>query len=282
MLKTATLARMDSSSKKIQLQYQGFFNTPLLWKQHRVSNLEQLELPLIPCHQLTDIPYPNNRLGKRVEQFVIASLKQYKDIRIIAQNLQIQNQKITVGELDCILCIKSQTIHLEIVYKFYLYDATVGTTELEHWIGPNRNDNLLKKLSKLKNKQLPLLFNKYAEGHLNYLGLKPEMLMQRVCFKAQLFVPYNSNIHFDLLNKDCLQGFYVHFLDVAQFSGCKFYIPEKMDWLLSVNTQVDWLSYGDFCEKVLGKSQEKRAALYWIKFPNGNMQKFFVVYWKSV
>ena len=44
-------------------------------------------------------------------------------------------------------------IHLEIVYKFYLYDNTIGTSEIDHWIGPNRNDSLREKLEKLKSKR---------------------------------------------------------------------------------------------------------------------------------
>jgi len=49
-------------------------------------------------------------------------------------------------------------IHLEIQFKFYLYDAALGTTEIDHCIGPMRKDSLNEKLSKLKEKQLPLLY----------------------------------------------------------------------------------------------------------------------------
>ena len=66
------------------------------------------------------------------------------------KNYQIQNKKTTVGELDFILQKNHSPIHLEVIYKFYLYDDTFGNSEIEHWIGPNRNDNLVKKLTKLK------------------------------------------------------------------------------------------------------------------------------------
>ena len=82
-----------------------------------------------------------------------------KEIKILAENVQIQNEKTTVGEIDCILTTAKKPVHLEIIYKFYLYDKSVGTNELEHWIGPNRRDSLVSKLNKLKDKQLPLLYN---------------------------------------------------------------------------------------------------------------------------
>jgi len=270
---------MNVTSKNIQLQYQGFLNTPMLWEQHPVYNLQQLELPFVQCHQLTELKVPNLRLGKRVEQFVITSFKQDKTIKVLAQNVQIQDQKITVGELDCILSWSNRPIHLEIVYKFYLYDPAVGITELEHWIGPNRNDNLLKKLSKLKDQQLPLLFNPHTKYVLSNLGLKAANIAQRVCFKAQLFVPYQQEVSFSLLNKDCIQGFYVNFSSLEQFALCKFFIPKKMDWLLDVQTHVAWLSFDNFHEQVAILIANKRAPLAWIKFPNGDLQKFFVVWW---
>jgi len=270
---------MNPTSKNIQLQYQGFYHTPILWKEHKVFDLLQLELPYIPCVQLSDVVTANSRLGKRVEQFVSSSLKQHKNISILAENIQIQHHKITVGELDCILSLDKQPIHLEIVYKFYLYDDTVGTTELEHWIGPNRNDNLLKKLHKLRDKQLPLLFNTHSKECLNDLDLNTEDILQRVYFKAQLFIPHKAIVDFSVLNRDCVQGFYIPFTELQQFSLCKFYIPSKMDWLLEAHTQVSWVSFDIFKEHIQPLISEKRAPLSWIKFPNGSIKKMFVVWW---
>jgi len=51
-----------------------------------------------------------------------------------------------------------QAIYLEIQFKFYLYDKTLGETEIDHCIGPMRRDSLLIKLAKLREKQLPLLY----------------------------------------------------------------------------------------------------------------------------
>lgn len=274
-----TLAIMTFDSKNIQLQYQGFLNTPLLWKTNALNGIYQLKLTDNSPHKLTDISFPNIRLGKRVEQFVMSYLTQFKNIEIVTKNAQIQNGKITVGELDCILKMNSTPIHLEIVYKFYLYDPSTGSDELSHWIGPNRNDNLLKKLYKLADKQLPLLYTKHCSPLLEQLSLLPRNIQQRVYFKAQLFVPYQQKVTFTLLNKECLQGFYVYIKEMQQFNLCKFYIPCKMDWLLEVQTQVTWISYENFLSQLTVLIDQKKAGLYWFKFPNGTIHKFFVVWW---
>ena len=103
------------------------------------------------------------RLGHLVERFVSHELHYSKNIEVLAENIQIKQEKVTIGEIDCLLKYKQTPIHLEISYKFYLYDESVGASELEHWIGPNRKDSLIEKITKLKTKQLPLLYKPAAE-----------------------------------------------------------------------------------------------------------------------
>ncbi len=269
---------MDTASKNIQAQYQGYLRTPLLWKNN-VFGLKQFEFSTDIENIFNESIPENLRLGKRVERFVSCELKQYKSIDILVENIQVQNEKITVGELDCILKLDNKPIHLEIIYKFYLYDKQVGTTELEHWIGPNRKDSLISKLTKLKEKQLPLLYNPHSKLVLEELNLKSENLEQYVCFKAQLFVPYQKEVEFTALNKECVNGFYVHVSEINQFTDCTFYIPSKINWLVEVHAEVDWVSYPLFYEEIHQIITEKLAPLCWIKFPNGKLQKFFVVWW---
>jgi len=266
-------------SNKIQQQYQGYLNTPLLWKGHTIFGLEQLQLLHHAATAFKELIPDNLLLGKRVERFVVNELEQSQNIEILLQNTQVQNGKITIGEIDCILKQDGVPIHLEIVYKFYLYDPSIGSSEIEHWIGPNRNDTLLKKLTKLKDKQLPLIYNTHAKPVLDDLDLHSDSLIQRVLFKAQLFTPYKENVNFDLLNQDCLKGFYIYQSEMQQFSDCEFYIPHKVDWLLEVQTKVDWLHYAEFQKKITVHLNEKRAPLCWVKFPDGKLQKMFVVWW---
>ena len=271
---------MDLNSKAIQLQYEGFLNTPQLWENNEVFGLQQFELSNIKNATFEGVLQKNQRLGKRVESFLSHQLKQDASIKILVENSQIQNKKITVGELDFLIERTKRPIHLEVIYKFYLYDASVGETELQHWIGPNRRDSLVSKLNKLKDKQLPLLYNSFTKPLLTKLNLKPETIQQQVLFKAQLFVPYQAkNIELKPLNKNCEQGFYIHFNELQQFNRCKFYIPSKINWLQEIQIQTKWQSFEQFSQTIELFLNQKSAPLCWLKHPNGETEKFFVVWW---
>lgn len=271
---------MSENSKDIQLQYEGFLNTPLLWKKNSVFGLTQFEISTEKTHQFNSSSKLEIRLGKRVEQFSFFSFEQDETINILSENIQIQDGKRTVGEIDCLLQKNEQPIHIEIVYKFYLYDKSVGKTEIEHWIGPNRRDSFFQKLTKLKDKQLPLLQNEHSKKYLDTLQLVPEQIKQNVYFKAQLFVPLNElNKTFPSINNKCISGFYIQYQELSQFDNCKFHIPTKVNWLQEVQKNTNWLNYLNFETQLQVFLSQQSAPLCWIKYPNGTIKKFFVVWW---
>lgn len=271
---------MDFNTKNTQQQYQGFLNTQLLWNAN-LNGLQQFALQTHPTSSFSGNLSNSPRLGKRVESFVSCYLQQYNSIEILQENCQIQNGNITVGELDCLLLHNQQAVHLEIVYKFYLFDNSTGTSEIEHWIGPNRNDSLQHKLEKLSTKQLPLLYKQECKPLLKQLELDITTIQQKVLFKAQLFVPFtNSNVIFNELNPAAVCGFYINQQELHNFIGCKFYIPSKMNWLLEPTTQVEWLSFASFEKEVSEILHQKIAPLCWMKKQNGEMIKFFIVWWQ--
>jgi len=269
---------MAFNTKEIQQQYQGFLNTGFLWEIN-FYGLQQMQFPKINATIFEGKLTKNPRLGKRVESFVSCYLQQFETIEIIHENIQIQKNNITVGEIDCIVTQSVTYIHLEISFKYYLYDSSVGSTEIEHWIGPNRNDSLEQKIEKLSAKQLPLLFREETQ---KYIDIDVASIQQKVFFKAQLFVPYsNQNIVFEQLNADCVQGFYIYQYELAQFSECKFHIPTKINWLLDPHKNIDWVSFEVFKEQTEPLLSTKKSPLCWIKHPNGELSKFFLVWWKA-
>ncbi len=270
---------MKELSKQIQRRYEGYLHTPSLWKRVPLFGLPsfQIDQKSMPFNLKMD---EKLRLGKYVERFVSFQLQQEESIDIIAENIQIQDEKITLGELDCILLQDQSPIHLEIVFKFYLFDPSVGNSELEHFIGPNRKDSLVEKLKKLRDKQLPLLYSEQAKQYLQTLDLNLNDFKQKVYFKAQLFLPYGMNsVALDLINPECICGFYLHYNEIAIFSDCKFYIPSKINWLIDPHTNVHWLSYEQYGEKVEKCIIDKQSPLCWLKKPNGELTKFFLVWW---
>lgn len=266
--------------KQINAQYQGYLNTPNLWFGNAIYNLQQLELASKTSIRFNETLPKNIRLGKRVEQFVFHQLKQLPQVSILSENLQIQQDKHTLGEMDALLLMNETPIHLEIIYKFYVYDESVGTTELEHWIGPNRKDSLVEKLNKLKNKQLPLLYHQETLKYLKTYQLDVSNIKQQVLFKAQLFLPYkHTHTEWHDINPACVMGYYLKQGDLNHFEDCKFYIPKKTNWLLEPQVAVSWLKFDTFSNTLLTCFEKQQAPMVWIKHPKGKMDKVFVVWW---
>jgi len=210
---------------------------------------------------------------------VFNQLEELEDCNILVENIQIQKDKQTLGELDALIELGKKQIHLEIVYKFYLYDETLGGSEIEQWIGPNRNDSLIEKLTKLKDKQLPLLYSSECKSTLEQFDLNHVHFEQYVLFKAQLFVPYQQSITCCQLNKNCISGFYLNTLQLHDFNTCEFYIPSKLDWFLEANYAVNWLSFELFKVEAEVFLKQSKSPLIWIKKPEGTLLKSFLVWW---
>lgn len=264
-----------------KLRYQGYVATPPLWTNTIMSQYKQIELEHKPQHLDDSMVFKNQRLGKLVEEFVFNQLQQQESVSWICDNLQIQNDKQTVGEIDALYYNEDKPIHLEIVYKFYLYDMLENYNEpLAYWIGPNRKDSLLYKLDKLNSKQLPLLYNALTKPYLETYALDVEIIEQQLCFKAQLFLPYsNRTIDISPLNPDCIAGFYIAFSKIKVFVNLKFYIPKKLDWLVIPHHNVNWLPYTSVLDILETEINNKRSPLVWLRRKDETPTKCFITFW---
>ncbi|PQJ78296.1 DUF1853 family protein [Polaribacter porphyrae] len=270
---------MHQKSKDIQKRYEGFLQTPSLWNTNDLYNLSQFDVQQKSSKINIEID-EKLRLGKYIERFVSYQLHQEKKISILCENVQIQQEKRTLGKLDCILKRGNTIIHLEIIYKFYLYDITVGNSEIEHCVGPNKKDSLKEKLTKLKEKQLPLLYSNQCEEYLQSINLSSKEMVQQVYFKGQLFVPYKDKItQLNQLNEACICGFYIKQTELTLFSDCKFYIPNKKDWLVIPHQNVTWISIDVFKKISKGFLDREFSPLVWLKHKNGEINKLFLVWW---
>jgi uncharacterized protein len=269
-----------NTKEKIKFQFLGFLNTPQLWHGNlvglnQINNLVKNDLfpPQLSNKKI--------RLGHLVERFVSKELENIADIKVLAENIQVKNNKITIGELDCLLINNNTPVHLEIVYKFYLYDESVGNSEIEHWIGPNRNDSLIEKITKLKNKQLPLLYRLETEPIIEKFKLNINTIQQQVYFKAQLFVPFHLfNKPLRVINNNCIMGYYINFNAINKLKNNQFYIPSKLDWLVEPHSNVDWMNFEAATAQIKDFTTNKRSPLCWIIDKNSALQKIFIVWWE--
>lgn len=215
-----------------------------------------------------------------VEQVIFQAIENDTHSTIIAKNLQIIENSITIGEIDCIYQNENELVHLEVVYKFYLFDPSISDNQLECWIGPNRKDSLIEKLNKLRDKQFPLLHHKKTKEELAQLNLATEEINQKVCFKAQLYLPVNFTVDsIKTLNKDCVAGFYYRFNHIDALKDCKFYIPTKIEWVSILSSNISWINFDTFKQQTKTLIKEKRSPLCFVKDKKGNLSKFFVVWW---
>ena len=267
--------------KDIELQYKGFIKTPNLWNNSHVLELKQFQ------HQDVTFPIKNPsrfkeiRLGKRVEQFFNFQIVNTSKHTVLTSNLQIKDGKQTIGEIDTIIKKNEKPIHIEIVYKFYLYNPNINTgNELDKWVGPNQKDSLIYKLSKLTKKQLPLLHSAHCKSGLENLNLIEDNITQNVCFKAQLYLPFTSTIKsIKPLNKNCVYGFYLSFFEINKLENFEFYIPEKLDWLIEPNHDVNWLTYTTAQILIKEFIDDERSPMVWLKDKKGELQKCFITFW---
>lgn len=244
------------------------FDFSLLKKENTISELE--------------IP-PNLVLGKRAELFFAEAIKQSSHYQLIAHNLQVIQHKKTFGEFDFFLKeeVRNLPIHLELVYKFYVYDPNFES-ELDRWIGPNRKDTLLRKIERLKNHQLPLLYKKESDFILKKYNLQPEKIEQQVCFLANLFVPKNMlQEKFNYINPSAIVGYWLkkYEFNEAGYGSYSFYSPKKPNWPVDPQFNNNWKSFEAILEEVNFLFQHQKAAFLWMKKDKHTYERFFVVWW---
>lgn len=265
-----------NSQKNIQKQYIGYQRTPLL-SEDLLDGLTQFHCTTHNESKFNQPISKSYRLGHLVEFFVEQEFKEQVDINILGRNIQVNSDKETIGEFDFIVEQNNLDYHIEVVYKFYLYDQTVGKTEIEHWIGPNRKDSLIEKLNKIKSKQFPLIHNPQAKDILSNLGINPVNTLQKLYFKAQLFIPFETEANLYPNLKQNIYGFFILKNRMVQFETYKFFHPTKLDWLVEPHTDVNWLNYNQVNALLNEISTKKRSLLLWLKGPKGNLTKVFVV-----
>lgn len=259
----------------------GYQNTKILWENDAIQGMWQF-MPINTCQPFIVQEQKSLRLGKWVEKFVLFQLQQMPNCQIIADSLQIVDGQKTLGELDVLLIHQNIPIHLEIVYKFYLFDIkSKGKDLMSNWVGPNRRDNLNYKLEKLKHKQLPLLYHTKTEQILENYKFDIDSVKQHVLFKAQLFLPYGRHERQDIepLNTSCISGYYLDFARFDLLQNALFCIPQKLEWLIEPNNNVQWLDF-EMAKELISKSiLSERSPMIWVKNRMGELKKCFITWW---
>lgn len=260
----------------------GFYNTPPLWKNTQFG-LKQFAFPKLNIDHKTQIDLPGNlRLGHQMEYVFKHLISISKNHDVILSNILVEEGKTRVGELDFILkeFKNGQFIHVELAYKFYIINPDISEP-IYRLMGPNKRDMFYTKLDKLKEKQFPLLhhsslFPQWEANDINVLGIT-----QQCCFKVQLFEPFEEQTSIRPLNTDCIVGKWIPFEDFnsQRFSGNDYYIPRKLEWVITPHLNVSWMTHFETLMEVNLRMVKENAPMLWVKNPDGTIEKLFVVWW---
>jgi hypothetical protein len=264
----------------------GFFKTQPVSKKSLIDGIPNfyLECDNAEIFSDSDLEIPERlMLGKRAERYFSEWIKQSDSYELIAENIQIIENKQTLGEFDFIIrrLLDNQLIHIELIYKFYLFDPSSEGTEIEKWIGPNRGDRLDFKRDKLANHQFPLLKTNPAKERLQELEIDVSRIEQQVLFLANLFVPVNQKVDFTQVNEVAVEGTWMNLEDWEKQASSEnqYAIPAKMDWFSRELKNTEWLSREEALILIKSMHDQKRSPLVWVKNKSGTQLRDFVVFW---
>lgn len=268
----------------LKTQFLGFMNTSSLFKE--LNGLKQFELDM---NEIKDFDFTKLNitqkltLGSRVERFFEFYINQSKNYDLIKNNIQIINNKHTIGELDFIIYDKKaeKYLHIEHVYKFYLYDDSIKN-EIDRYIGPNQNDSFVKKLAKLKNKQLPLLYKNETKEYLDDIDINS--FEQKICFKGNIYLPFDlKNKNIPIIDNACVRGFYLkreEFVSQKRFRSLEYCLPDRFDWVSDPDTNETWASFDELIDEIDLLLNREKSPLVWLRDSEKNItESFFVTWW---
>jgi hypothetical protein len=246
-----------------------------------VTGLQTFNLAALNLANELEFQLPTNiRLGHLAEKVVSELIKLSSNYNLLYENVQILEDKQTIGEIDFIIEeIKTkQLIHVELAYKFYLFDPTISSEPMHNWIGPNRNDSLKEKLEKLKRKQFPLLYHNCTKSTFNTIEI--DEVSQTLCLLVSLFIPYEYNEKFDPVYEKAIKGYYFNFETFTSLDTSKksYYIPSKKEWGMDPSENEIWTDYTGVERYISTSMKEKQAPLCWQKY-NDSYIAFFIVWW---
>ncbi len=245
-----------------------------------ISNFELNELKINPLTNYPDLP--TIRLGKQIERVFSFLIQNSSNYFILKENCQIIDGKVTIGELDFIIKNNGtkEISHLEIVYKFYLYDPCQSSIELEKWIGPNRKDSFLEKLDKLKLKQFPLLYKPKTTEVLYDLDINE--MTQRLCFMSSLFVPFSMlNESIPVVSNSAIVGYWLTLIDFKALVKVmdQYYLPKKQEWGIAPQSNSEWYSFSEVSVLINESLERQFSPLVWIKTSELTYEQCFIVWW---
>lgn len=248
---------------------------------YSITGLLSFNLSILHLNKELNFELPTNiRLGHLAEKILSELIKSSTNYKVLHENVQIIESKKTIGEIDFIIedIDDKKLIHLELAYKFYLFDPSISTLAINNWIGPNRNDSLKDKLEKLKKKQFPLLQNESTKSTFNSIDMNT--VSQALCLLVSLYIPYEFKDNLTLSYERAIKGYYLSLDKFVNLDNSEksYHLPAKKEWGIDPSENEIWTNLSGIENYIRTSIEEKQAPLCWQKH-KGTYQEFFIVWW---
>lgn len=169
---------------------------------------------------------PDPRVGRYFERLVLYWLQHIRRVEIVADSLQLRDQKRTIGELDFLFRDEQGRLtHWETAIKFYLHVPDAPARDSQY-IGPNVRDTFEHKMQRLFAEQLPR-----SEKYSHRVEVRQAFVKGRIFYHQQAPVQTGSLRY---LSPGHLRSVWIRAAEVTAFcdDGNKAYrILEKPHWL---------------------------------------------------
>lgn len=198
----------------------------------------------------------NKRLGFYCESLLSYFFQTFPGITLWLQNIQLHEEKRTVGEIDFVISWRGKSYHIELAVKYYLLLPDSNPKIARNWIGPSRKDDLHKKLTKVQQHQLPL--GKHQSVQKRLPKSITDAMNSYFLFRGHFFA--HNEVDCTFLNKKVSNYYFEH---EVKKDSCQLLI--RPDWLGSLKSSYE--------ENMASNLQIDRPQL--VKFKNG--ENSFVV-----
>jgi hypothetical protein len=255
-----------SPSPLAEVSFGDFPLFPDNWRGILKENAEDffVKLDHAPLQLETFLKESNTyRMGIYAEKLMFYFLEHYNDTKLLLSNYQFIKDNHTVGEIDFIFEWKEHIIHIEMAVKFYL--CFNESNKLNDWIGPSGNDNLLKKLSKVKEHQLPLaskpLFQKETR-----INSESYLFLKGMFFSQNNFMPNWMNSSLTFRN-------YVTYSDfMTKMKSDDYLLLKRPNWMSALYVENQLAESLPKSENEINELLDKFNALHlWSKIDNNTL-----------
>ena len=134
-------------------------------------------------------PHRQRKLGLYAEDLLHYYLQWGSPWRVLWHDVQIQENKRSIGAIDFILERDNILEHWEMTVKFYLQHKATG--EWTDWVGADQRDSLHKKWAHFHNRQLPLGTHPATVAKLTEDGISAP-IRSRIWHCGMLFSEWNA------------------------------------------------------------------------------------------